>query len=96
MTIRIDLEDVDRVYEHAASEGCPPLWAVENYFGVSHSTAARRVREAREAGILPEEVLLLNAKAVRVARRLGIDYDVLVSAVREEAGGDLRVVGGVS
>ncbi|MET9411308.1 hypothetical protein ABZX90_37025 [Streptomyces sp. NPDC002935] len=47
------LEEVAKIYNHAQSEDEPPTRAVQNHFGVSHSTAAKWVGSARRIGLLP-------------------------------------------
>lgn len=50
---REHLEEVAKIYNHAQSEDEPPTRAVQNHFGVSHSTAAKWVGSARRTGLLP-------------------------------------------
>jgi hypothetical protein len=80
-----------KVYTAAASEGRPPAKAVQRHFGIPAATAGRRIAEARTSGCLADDVEVRNAKAVAVAKALGVSYGELVRAVREHAGGDLRV-----
>jgi hypothetical protein len=46
------LAEVARIYREAWEAGEHPTIAVQNYFGISHSTAARWVGQARRAGHL--------------------------------------------
>lgn len=46
------LAEVAEVYRSAMKDGRPPTAAVQEHFTVSHSTAARWVREARQQGQL--------------------------------------------
>lgn len=47
------LEEVAKIYNEAQDKDEPPTRAVQNHFGVSHSTAAKWVGAARRGGQLP-------------------------------------------
>jgi hypothetical protein len=47
-----ELEEVARVYKKAWGRGAPVTKAVANHFGISTSTAGKRIMRAREAGLL--------------------------------------------
>lgn len=47
------LEEVAKIYNQAQDHAAPPTRAVQNHFGVSHSTAAKWVGSARRSGLLP-------------------------------------------
>ncbi|MBL3670266.1 hypothetical protein JL475_30680 [Streptomyces sp. M2CJ-2] len=47
------LEEVAKIYNEAQCNDEPPTRAVQNYFGVSHSTAAKWVGAARRSSLLP-------------------------------------------
>ncbi|WP_432135177.1 hypothetical protein [Streptomyces sp. bgisy154] len=47
------LEEVAKIYNEAQENDEPPTRAVQNHFGVSHSTAAKWVGAARRSNLLP-------------------------------------------
>ncbi|MDT3395475.1 hypothetical protein RKE29_02210 [Streptomyces sp. B1866] len=47
------LDEVARIYLESANNGLPPTRAVQEHFGVAHSTAAKWVSAARQTGTLP-------------------------------------------
>src|SRR5690242_14719270 len=81
------------VYRQAALAGRGPAKAVSETLGIPLPTANAWIRRTKDLGLLEENfrVVHRNARAVRVADALGIDYDTLVAAVLEHADGDLRV-----
>lgn len=52
------LNEVARIYNAAQEINDPPTRAVQHHFGVSHSTAAKWVGAARQAGMLPRVEVL--------------------------------------
>lgn len=50
---RIDAQDVADVYLRAYEQGLPPTQAVAAQFGITHDSAAARVRRARAKKLLP-------------------------------------------
>ncbi|MFD0902347.1 helix-turn-helix domain-containing protein [Actinomadura sediminis] len=82
--------EVARVYRAAARTGHGPTKAVAAHFKVSRATAGRWVAHARHTGLLKDEPRR-NPKALAVAQALGVPYEDLCRAIRDHAGGDLRV-----
>jgi hypothetical protein len=91
----VTLARVAKIYLAAGQKGLPPTKAVREHFGLAQSTAGYWVAKARNANLLPPMGAgsngSRNAKALRVAKALGVDYDALVRAVKRHANGDLRI-----
>lgn len=90
------LADVADVWRKAAEVGESPTMAVHAaYPDRSHRTVSRWVHEAREHGLLapskPGSTWLRTPAALAVASALGVPYERLVIALREHAGGCLKI-----
>jgi DNA-binding Lrp family transcriptional regulator len=89
----IDLKAVARVYLRAAATSRKPIKTVADEFGVSQSTATRRVRDARDAGLIPEDVPTTNPYLPKIAAELGVTVEALERAIAKHApNGNLRVI----
>jgi hypothetical protein len=89
---RSEIENTARVYEDAIARGVPPIKEVMDRLGLTKPTAIRRIRAARDSGVLPEDARPNHSqKLVAVAQALEVDPDKLVDAILEHADGDLRV-----
>lgn len=87
-----EAEQAADIYKKAVQRGIAPVQEVMRQLGVSRTTATRRVREARERGLLHEDSKpTYSSKLVAVAQALGVGPDALRDAVLEHADGDLRV-----
>lgn len=87
------LRRVAEVYLRAAATSRKPIKSVAEALGVSQSTATRRVREAREAGLMPEHVPTTNPYLPAIAEELGVTVEALEDAIAKHApNGNLRVV----
>jgi hypothetical protein len=96
MSYQEHLVEVARVYALAADQNRPPTKAVRTHFKISQSTAGSWVGHARKAGLLPfvapgHLMGHRNAKAVRVAQALGVEYDDLIAALFEHAAGRIQM-----
>lgn len=92
MTRPRNLEEIATVYVEAAARSRTPLKVTAAHFGVSQSTATRRVSEARRAGLIPEDAGPTNPYVAAIAADLGVSVEEFEAAVRRHApGGNLRV-----
>lgn len=88
----VDIHEVARIYIDASSQSRRPLKAVSERFGVSQSTATRRVAEARRKGLIPIKLPTVNPYVYAICEDLGITVESFESAVRRHApDGNLRV-----
>lgn len=89
------MQEAADLYNDAVSKGENPAQIVATYSNISMRTAGYRISHARAAGLIPplvgKKTGKRNKRALDVAAALGIDYDLLVDAVINHAGGDLRV-----
>jgi transposase len=87
---RAHLDEVAHVYGHAAELGWAPNVTIAETFEVSTSTAARWVAMAREQGVLPPvrqgHHSHRQARLVRAAAALGVEYDRLCEVIQAEGG----------
>jgi hypothetical protein len=86
------LLEVSHTYQTATLTGTPPIKMVMAVHDLSRGTAIRRIREARDQGLIhPDAHPKYSRKLVAVAGALGVSPDDLREAVLEYADGDLRV-----
>src|SRR5690625_2012825 len=88
------LAQVAQIYNRAADEGLPPARQVEVELDAPRTTVAKWVRRAKDEGLIPDKSFAgsrANPKLQNVARALGISPADLARAIREHAGGDLRI-----
>lgn len=85
------LDDVAQIYRTTAAMGYPALDEVEARLGCSRTTAARRVREAHRAGLIPHIQRRPHRKIVAVADALDVTPAELATAVSEFADGALTI-----
>lgn len=91
-TARGEIEQAARAYESAVGRGVPPLRHVMGQLGLTRATAIRRVRAARDYGLLGEDTRpTYSGKLIAVADSLSVDPERLRQAVLDHADGDLRV-----
>jgi len=89
---RREIGAVAKVYQDAVARGASPIKEVMERVGLSRATAIRRIKAARESGLLPADSRpIYSSKLVAVAQALSVDPGRLRDAVLEHAGGDLRV-----
>ena len=88
MTNQSVARKVAKIYTAAAIEGKPPAKTVRDVLGLPPSTAGYWIRRAKDLGLI-EGPLRRNARAVKVARALNVEYDDLVQAVNRHAAGRL-------
>ncbi|MCT1363295.1 hypothetical protein [Microbacterium sp. p3-SID131] len=92
MTMESALHEVARVYIEAAASSRTPLKVVADHFGVSQSTATRRVAAARKSGLVPEVTSTTNPYVAAICADLGVSVEAFEAAVRRHApNGNLRV-----
>ena len=81
-----------RIYQEAIEQGFRGIVAVMDGLGVSHATAARDIRRAREAGLVSStDRDRPHRKLFAIAEEIGVEYDTLLAAFNKHTGGDLRM-----
>lgn len=74
------LDEIAETYQEAISLGLPPAKSVESKFSLPRTTASKKIRKARQAGLIPEDSHPKHSrKLVAVADALGISPDDLVT-----------------
>lgn len=93
ITISPTLAEVAETYQSAVSRGLPPAKSVQDRFGLPRTTATKKIKKARESGLLPDDTRPKHSrKLVDVADALGVNPDDLRDAILAHAAGDLRVL----
>ncbi|WP_143570706.1 hypothetical protein [Streptomyces acidiscabies] len=92
----VDLQHVASVWNEAVNQGKPTLAALHHAFpGKSQRTIQRWLRLAREQALLPPAKpgsnRIRTPAAEAVAEALGVPYERLIIALREQAGGFLKI-----
>ena len=88
-SVQVDINDVARVYNESLDFDHKPLVYVAKRFGVSQSTAARRVAEARQLGLIAPVTAGsqgISPRVVSVAKELGVDPRRLRDVIRAHGG----------
>lgn len=87
-----DLGETVAIYEAALTVGKNPLSEVMRELRIARTSAARRMRQARERGLTSKTIEdKKNRDVLEIARLVGVDYEAMYSAVLRVTGGGLML-----